>query len=235
MLEVSELVVDHGALRAIWDVSFRVEKGERVGLLGANGAGKSTTLGAIMGLYPPASGRIVYNGKSIAGAASEKNVDAGISLVPEGRLLFQEMTVTENLEMGAYTRKARARLADQLERVFSLFPALKEKRTQRANELSGGQQQMVAIGRALMSSPSLLLLDEPFLGVAPILVEEVMEVLTRISDEGVTFVLVEQNIHRALDFVQRAYVIENGRTVLEGSKDQLLNDPDFSDKFLGLD
>ncbi len=235
MLEVSELVVDHGSLRAIWDVSFRVDKGERVGLLGANGAGKSTTLGAIIGIYPSVSGRIVYNDQSIVGVQSARNVDAGISLVPEGRRLFQEMTVTENLEMGAYTRKARARLAEQLERVFSLFPELKEKRTQRANELSGGQQQMVAVGRALMSSPSLLLLDEPFLGVAPILVEEVMEVLTRISDEGVTFVLVEQNIHRALDFVQRAYVIENGRTVLEGSKDQLLNDPDFSDKFLGLD
>ena len=235
MLEVSELVVDHGSLRAIWDVSFRVDKGERVGLLGANGAGKSTTLGAIMGLYRPVSGRIIYNQKSIAGASSAQNVDAGISLVPEGRRLFPEMTVTENLEMGAYTRTARARLADQMKRVFSLFPALEEKRAQLASELSGGQQQMVAIGRALMSSPSLLLLDEPFLGVAPILVEEVMEVLTRISDEGVTFVLVEQNIHRALDFVQRAYVIENGRTVLEGSKDQLLNDPDFSDKFLGLD
>lgn len=235
MLEVSNLVVDHGALRAIWDVSFRVGEGERIALLGANGAGKSTTLGAVMGLYPPASGRIVYNDKSIFGAAAAQNVGAGISLVPEGRRLFPEMTVTENLQMGAYTSKARPLVAAGLERVFSLFPALDEKRAQVAGDLSGGQQQMVAIGRALMSNPSLLLLDEPFLGVAPMLVEEVMEVLARISDEGVTIVLVEQNIHRALDFVQRAYVIENGRTVLEGGKDELLDDPDFSAKFLGLD
>lgn len=235
MLEVSNLVVDHGSLRAIWNVSFRVGKGERVGLLGANGAGKSTTLGAVMGLYPPASGDIVYNGKSIAGVPVARNVDNGISLVPEGRRLFPDMTVIENLQMGAYTSKARARVNEGLERVFSMFPALKEKRAQTANELSGGQQQMVAIGRALMSNPSLLLLDEPFLGVAPILVDEVVEVLSRISDEGVTIVLVEQNIHRALDFVQRAYVIENGRSVLEGSNEELLGDPDFNSKFLGLD
>lgn len=235
MLEVSNLVVDHGKLRAIWDVSFRVGKGERIGILGANGAGKSTALGAIMGLYPPSSGEIIYNGGSIAGVPVAKNVEAGISLVPEGRRLFPEMTVTENLQMGAYTSKARKRVDEGLRRVFSMFPALEEKRTQTAGELSGGQQQMVAIGRGLMSNPTLLLLDEPFLGVAPILIEEVVAVLSRISDEGVTIILVEQNIHRALDFVQRAYVIENGRSVLDGDKDELLGDPDFSIKFLGLD
>ena len=190
---------------------------------------------AIFGMLNTHEGKVFLDDKDITGLPPEKVVALGVCFVPQTDNVFPNLSVEENLEMGAYTRKARARLAEQLERVFSLFPELKEKRTQRANELSGGQQQMVAVGRALMSSPSLLLLDEPFLGVAPILVEEVMEVLTRISDEGVTFVLVEQNIHRALDFVQRAYVIENGRTVLEGSKDQLLNDPDFSDKFLGLD
>lgn len=235
MLEVRDLIVDHGKLRAIWDVSFRVDEGARVGLMGANGAGKSTTLGAIIGIYPVAGGDIVYDGASIAKSSTAANVDAGIALVPEGRRIFADMSVRENLAMGAYTRKARAGVDAGMERVFMLFPILKEKQADHAGTLSGGQQQMLAIGRAMMSNPKMLLLDEPFLGVAPILVEEVMEVLRRISDEGVTMLLVEQNIHRALSFVQYGYVIENGRTVLEGAKDQLLNDPDFSNKFLGLD
>ncbi|HEY5608646.1 MAG TPA: ABC transporter ATP-binding protein [Alphaproteobacteria bacterium] len=234
ILDVQHLAVDHGKLRALWDVSFRVEKGERVALLGANGAGKSTTLGAIIGLYPVAEGEIRYDGKSTA-AATARNVEAGIALVPEGRRLFPEMTVRENLEMGAYTSKGRRQLGAGIERVFALFPILKEKQNQDAAKLSGGQQQMVAIGRALMSRPELLLLDEPFLGVAPIVIEEVMAVLRQISADGVTCLLVEQNIHRALDFATRAYVIENGRSVLDGTREQLLGDPEFSKKFLGLD
>lgn len=235
MLEVSGLAVDHGKLRAIWDVSFRVEEGARVGLLGANGAGKSTTLGAIIGLYPVAEGAILYGDRSLVGASTPQNVDDGIALVPEGRRIFAEMTVRENLEMGAYTPGARKRVSEGLSRAFELFPVLGEKQADRAGTLSGGQQQMLAIGRALMSGPRLMLLDEPFLGVAPILVEEVMAVLNRLADDGVTFLLVEQNIHRALDFVQYAYVIENGRTVLDGARDELLGDPEFSNKFLGLD
>jgi branched-chain amino acid transport system ATP-binding protein len=235
MLVVSNLSADHGALRALWDVSFRVEQGERVALLGANGAGKSTTLGAIIGLYRPAGGTISYCGNPIGGRDPADNVEDGIALVPEGRRLFPEMTVRENLEMGAYVRGKRGRVAAAIERCYALFPVLKEKAGQPAAQLSGGQQQMVAIGRALMSSPQLLLLDEPFLGVAPIIIEEVMAALRRLSDEGMTLLLVEQNIHRAMDFVERAYVIENGRTVLDGSKDTLLGDPTFTNKFLGLE
>lgn len=235
MLTIENLAVDHGKLRAIWDLSLKVDKGARVGLLGANGAGKSTTLGAILGIYPPAEGDIRYDGSSIMGVAPPQNVAAGIALVPEGRRLFGEMMVRENLEMGAYTRSARKGLEDNISRVFALFPILNEKSADLAGTLSGGQQQMLAIGRALMSSPDLLLLDEPFLGVAPILVDEVMAALRQISDDGVTMLLVEQNIHRALDFVEHAYVIENGRIVLDGARDTLLNDPGFSNKFLGLE
>jgi branched-chain amino acid transport system ATP-binding protein len=235
MLEVSQLAVDHGQLRALWDVSFRVGEGERVALLGANGAGKSTTLGALIGLYPPAAGSISYRGAAVTGRDTTANVENGIALVPEGRRLFPDMSVRENLEMGAYVRSKRAAVADALERCYVLFPILKEKARQPAAELSGGQQQMVAIGRALMSRPKLLLLDEPFLGVAPIIIEEVMRALQRLSDEGVTLLLVEQNVHRAMDFVARAYVIENGRTVLEGTRASLLGDTDFTSKFLGLE
>jgi branched-chain amino acid transport system ATP-binding protein len=206
-----------------------------VALLGANGAGKSTTLGAIIGLYRPAGGAISYCGSPIGGRDTADNVEDGIALVPEGRRLFPEMTVRENLEMGAYVRGKRAGVAAAIERCYALFPVLKEKAAQPAAQLSGGQQQMVAIGRALMSGPKLLLLDEPFLGVAPIIIEEVIVALRRLSDEGVTLLLVEQNIHRAMDFVTRAYVIENGRTVLEGTKDTLLGDPNFTSKFLGLE
>jgi branched-chain amino acid transport system ATP-binding protein len=235
MLEVSHLAVDHGQLRALWDVSFRVGEGERVALLGANGAGKSTTLGALIGLYPPAGGGISYRGVPVTGRDTTDSVEDGIALVPEGRRLFPEMSVRENLEMGAYVRSKRGAVAEALERCYTLFPVLKEKARQPASQLSGGQQQMVAIGRALMSRPKLLLLDEPFLGVAPIIIEEVMVALQRLSDEGVTLLLVEQNVHRAMDFVARAYVIENGRTVLEGTRASLLGDADFTSKFLGLE
>ena len=235
MLEVRGLAVDHGQLRALWGIDLDIAKGERVGLLGANGAGKSTTLGAIFGLYQPAEGSIVFEGGAIGGRDPAFNVTAGISLVPEGRRLFPEMRVRENLEMGAYTRINRATVARGLERVFDLFPILEQKANQNAGELSGGQQQMVAIGRALMSNPRLLLLDEPFLGVAPVIIEEVMAALRRLAADGTTFLLVEQNIHRALDFVDRAYVIENGRIVMSGSRDGLLGDPQFGNKFLGLD
>ena len=235
LLEIGNLAVERGNMRALWDVTMYIMPGERVGLLGANGAGKSTTLGAIIGLYPPLSGEIKFDGHAIARQSPNANVARGIALVPEGRRLFPEMSVRENLEMGAYLPGPRSVMADSLADVFALFPVLNEKAQQHAGELSGGQQQMVAIGRAMMSRPRLLLLDEPFLGVAPLLVDEVVKALREISARGVTVLLVEQNIHRALDFVERAYVVENGRAVLEGSRDTLLNDKSFSSKFLGLD
>jgi branched-chain amino acid transport system ATP-binding protein len=235
LLEVSNIAVDHGKLRALWDVSLSIANGERVGLLGANGAGKSTTLGAIIGLYPPSAGEIKFDATPITGRPPAENVARGLALVPEGRRLFPEMTVRENIELGAYLPAARNALTQSLDYVFSLFPILAEKASQNAGELSGGQQQMVAVGRALMAKPRLLLLDEPFLGVAPLVVQDVTEALRRVSAEGVTILLVEQNIHRALDFVERAYVIENGHSVLEGLRHELLGDPDFSSKFLGLD
>jgi branched-chain amino acid transport system ATP-binding protein len=222
-------------MRALWDVSLDIEEGERVGLLGANGAGKSTTLGAIIGLYPPLAGDISFAGESIARRPVSEVIARGLALVPEGRRLFPDMTVRENLEMGAYLPASRRRIAERLDSVFGLFPILRDKSHQPAGELSGGQQQMAAIGRALMSGPRLLLLDEPFIGVAPIVIDEVMAALRRVAAEGVTVLLVEQNVHRALDFVTRASVIENGRTVLSGSRDALLADASFGAKFLGLD
>ena len=235
MLELKNIAVDHGKLRALWDVSLSVAQGERVALLGANGAGKSTTLGAIVGLYPVSAGSLVYAGEPLQDHTTAATVAAGIALVPEGRHLFPTMSVFENLAMGAYTQQARAGLEENMEKLFALFPILKQKQKQHAGELSGGQQQQVAIGRALMSRPRLLLLDEPFIGVAPKIIAEIIEALRRIAEGGVTMLLVEQNVHRALDFTSRAYVIENGRTVLEGERDALLNDPGFSNKFLGLD
>lgn len=234
MLSLKHLSVNHGPLTALWDVSLDVKRGERVGLLGANGAGKSTTMGAIVGLYPKASGTIIYDGRLLEHPSTAQTVGDGIALVPEGRRLFPAMSVLENLEMGVYAASNRKDMAASLARVYSLFPILRQKATQNAGELSGGQQQMVAIGRALMSRPRLLLLDEPFIGVAPKLIDEILAALQSIAAEGVTMILVEQNTHRALDFVERAYVIENGHTVLEGSREQLLADPTFAAKFLGL-
>jgi branched-chain amino acid transport system ATP-binding protein len=235
LLEICDLVVEHGKLRALWDISLTVDEGERVGLLGANGAGKSTTLGSIIGLYPPTSGDIRFAGESIARKSAREIIARGVALVPEGRRLFSEMSVRENLEMGAYLPASRPHVEARLAKVFAQFPILSTKAGQKAGELSGGQQQMLAIGRALMSAPRLLLLDEPFIGFAPILVEEVMAALRQITADGVTVLLVEQNIHRALDFVERAYVIENGRTVLSGSRAELLSDVGFGAKFLGIE
>lgn len=235
MLSITNLSVEHGKLRALWNIDLTVAKGEKVALLGANGAGKSTTLGAIIGLYRPCGGDIRFEGESIAGRSPGDIIARGLSLVPEGRRLFPEMTVRENLEMGAYPPTHRAALNDALEHVFALFPVLKARAGSPAGSLSGGQQQMVAIGRALMSRPRLLLLDEPFIGVAPIVVEEVLTALRRIAEEGVTVLMVEQNVHRALDFAERASVIENGRTILNGNRRELLDDPEFGGKFLGLD
>ncbi len=234
MLTVTNASVDHGKLRAVWDVSLHIGAGERVGLLGANGAGKSTLMGAIIGLYQTTGGTIEYAGEQLQQATTEQTVSRGIALVPEGRRLFATMSVQENLIMGAYASRHDT-LEEQLEKVFSLFPILKEKARQNAGELSGGQQQMVAIGRALMSKPRLLLLDEPFIGVAPKLVDEIIERLREIGQDGVTMLLVEQNTHRALDFVERAYVLDNGRTVLDGDRRTLLDDPNFNRIFLGLE
>lgn len=235
LLRVDDLEVSHGPLQALWGVSLAISAGEKVGLLGANGAGKSTTLGAIVGHYPAQAGRITFDGRDETRSDVNSRLSRGMALVPEGRRLFVEMSVRENLEMGAYLAAPRRALAQSLEQVFTLFPILKEKERQAAGTLSGGQQQMVAIGRALMSRPRLLLLDEPFIGVAPLIIRDVMQALAQIAADGITIVLVEQNIHRALEFVERAYVIENGKTVLEGSREQLLNDASFGAKLLGLD
>ena len=235
LLRVDDLEVSHGPLQALWGVSLSISAGEKVGLLGANGAGKSTTLGAIVGHYPAQAGRITFDGRDETRSDVNSRLSRGMALVPEGRRLFVDMSVRENLEMGAYLAGPRRALAQSLEQVFTLFPILKEKERQAAGTLSGGQQQMVAIGRALMSRPRLLLLDEPFIGVAPLIIKDVMQALAQIAADGITIVLVEQNIHRALEFVERAYVIENGKTVLEGSRDQLLGDPTFGAKLLGLD
>lgn len=235
LLKVQNLEVSHGPLQALWGVDLEVTAGEKVGLLGANGAGKSTTLGAILGFHPVQAGRIEIDGNDATHSEVAQRLSLGLALVPEGRRLFVEMSVRENLEMGAYLAAPRRKLADSLDRVFTLFPVLKEKQRQAAGTLSGGQQQMAAIGRALMSRPRLLLLDEPFIGVAPLIIKDVMQALTQIGSEGITIVLVEQNIHRALEFVDRAYVIENGRTVLDGTREQLLDDKSFGSKLLGLD
>lgn len=235
MLNIQQISIDHGRLRAIWDVSLHVDQGERVGIIGMNGAGKSTLMGGISGVYPVAAGSMSFDGKRIDTLGTTDTVGLGIALVPEGRHLFPTMSVYENLVMGAYTPRSRQQANQLIERVYALFPILAQKHRQNAGELSGGQQQMVAVGRAMMSDPKLLLLDEPFIGVAPKLIEEIMQALIQVADEGVTTVLVEQNVHRALDFVERAYVLENGRVVLEGQSRELLADRHFINKFLGME
>jgi branched-chain amino acid transport system ATP-binding protein len=234
LLEVAELRAAYGNVVALWDVSFEVSEGQVVTLLGSNGAGKTTTLRTISGLLTAQSGSIRFNGQSIGHARSDQIVELGIVHVPEGRQLWAQMSVQENLELGAYLPKPKARRAESLERVFTLFPRLKERRHQTAGTLSGGERQMCALGRGLMGLPKLLMLDEPSLGLAPQLVTEVFGVLRLLRQEGLTVLLVEQNVHQALELADNAYVLETGRVVLSGPSKELLADPRIRTAYLGV-
>ena len=233
LLEVENLHVAYGAIRALQGISFRLDKGEIVTLIGANGAGKSTTLRAISGLLRPKEGDIRLEGRSINKVPAEQIVTLGVSQVPEGRRIFARLTVRENLEMGAYTCKDRRQIADSMERVFVSFPRLKERLSQVGGTLSGGEQQMLAMGRGLMARPMLLLLDEPSMGLSPILVEEIFNIIKRINAEGTSILLVEQNAAMALSVANRGYVLETGRIVLEGSAKELLENPQVRAAYLG--
>jgi branched-chain amino acid transport system ATP-binding protein len=232
MLTLKNLSCRYGAVRALEDVDLHVNAGEVVTLIGANGAGKSTTLKAIAGLVHPVAGDILFEGRSIARGHAHKIAGMGLSLVPEGRAIFANLTVLENLEMGGYLRPARA-LSDTLEEVFALFPRLKERVAQNAGTLSGGEQQMLAIGRALMAKPRLLLLDEPSLGIAPLLVKAIYQGIDAINRAGVTVLVVEQNAHLALKHSRRAYVLETGRVVMEAPSAELADDPRVKEAYLG--
>ncbi len=235
MLKVDSIRTFYGNIEALKGVSLEVNRGEIVTLIGANGAGKSTTLMSICGVTPPRTGSVVFEGKDITRLATDKIVASGITQVPEGRLIFPGLTVRENLMMGAYLRSDKAGIAKDLDHIYGLFPILKERRTQHGGTLSGGEQQMLAIGRALMSRPKLLLLDEPSLGLAPIVVENIFNVITTINSEGVTVMLVEQNAQMALSIAHRAYVLETGHVTLSGDANALMNDPKVQSAYLGLD
>jgi branched-chain amino acid transport system ATP-binding protein len=234
LLEVSDLAVRYGDVQALWGISFQIREGELVTLVGSNGAGKSTTLRAISGLVAPSAGAIRFRGSPLAGLPPDRIVDLGISHIPEGRLLFPEMTVWENLVMGAYPKARRALLAEGLDWVYRLFPRLRERERQAVRTMSGGEQQMVAIGRALMARPAVLLVDEPSLGLAPLLVADLFSVLREINRAGVTVLLVEQNVRHALEISHRAYVLETGRIVLEGSAQDLIRHDHVRSAYLGL-
>jgi branched-chain amino acid transport system ATP-binding protein len=233
MLEVKEIDVYYGAIHALKKMSLEVEQGSIVTLIGANGAGKTTTLKTISGILRPKSGSITYKGKEITKVAPEKIVSLGISQVPEGRRIFPTMTVFENLEMGAYLRRDKKEILQDLESVFNRFPRLKERRKQMAGTLSGGEQQMLAIGRALMSQPELLLMDEPSMGLAPLLVKEIFEIIKEINSRGTTILLVEQNANMALSIADKAYVIETGEIVLQGTAEQLMKSEEVKKAYLG--
>ncbi len=232
MLEVRDLHVYYGEIQALKGISFRVGPGEIVTLLGNNGAGKTTTLRTVSGLLAPRSGEVLFGDHSLVGTPPHDIVTRGITHVPEGRRIFNRLTVVENLTMGAYTRGDKG-IAEDMERVFTVFPRLKERRTQVAGTLSGGEQQMLAIGRALMAKPSLLLLDEPSMGLAPVLVEQIFDTVQTINKQGVTILLVEQNAAMALSIAQRGYVLETGRIALEGSATELAGNPEVRRAYLG--
>jgi branched-chain amino acid transport system ATP-binding protein len=234
MLEVEKINVFYGEAQALSDVSFRVGEGEIVTLVGSNGAGKTTVLNAISGLLPLASGAIHLNGIRLDRLPAHRIVELGVVQIPEGRRLWPNMTVLENLELGAYIRKARTTRRESLRWVFQLFPRLEERKYQLAGTLSGGEQQMLAIARGLLARPKLLMLDEPSLGLAPFLVREVFETIQEINRQGVTILLVEQNVHLALGIASRGYVLETGRIVLSGSGRELLENPHVQKAYLGL-
>jgi branched-chain amino acid transport system ATP-binding protein len=232
MLEASKLKVSYGGINAVKGIDLHVDAGEMVALIGANGAGKTTTLKAVCGLLHH-RGHVRYNGEDVSGRPAYQLVELGIALVPEGRGVFGRLTVEENLQMGAYVCNDKALIRDEIERIFHLFPRLKERRGQAAGTLSGGEQQMLAIGRALMSQPRLLLLDEPSMGLAPMMVEKIFEVVRQVSRDGVTILLVEQNARLALDVSNRGYVMESGLVTLSGDSASLLDNPQVRQAYLG--
>jgi branched-chain amino acid transport system ATP-binding protein len=233
LLQVRDLRVAYGGIQAVKGVSFEVHAGELVCLIGSNGAGKTTSMKAVTGIQPLAGGEVLYQGRSIQGQGAWDLVRSGLAMVPEGRGVFTRMSILENLQMGAYIRQDTAVVAEDLERMFALFPRLKERRDQLAGTLSGGEQQMLAMGRALMSRPQLLLLDEPSMGLSPLMVDKIFEVITDVSRQGVTVLLVEQNASRALQIADRAYVMESGLITLQGPAQQLLHDPQVQAAYLG--
>lgn len=233
MLVVKDLTVHYGVIKATKEVSFKVNEGEIVSLIGANGAGKSTILKAVSGLHRPTSGEILYQGKPIQKESTTKIVELGISQVPEGRHIFGGMTVLENLEMGAFLRKDKREIQKDLKIVFERFPILEERKKQDTATLSGGEQQMVAMGRALMSRPKLLLLDEPSMGLAPIFIKEIFNIIKMINDQGTTILLIEQNAKVALEIAQHGYVLETGKVVQSGTGKELLASDDVQKAYLG--
>ncbi|MBR3765130.1 MAG: ABC transporter ATP-binding protein [Clostridia bacterium] len=232
LLKVDDIHVYYGAIHAIKGVSFEVNEGEIVTLIGANGAGKSTTLNTVAGLLKPRSGLITFDGKPLNNVPAAKTVSLGMALCPEGRRIFQQMTVKENLEMGGYTRPAKE-VPASIEEMFERFPRLKEREKQIAGTLSGGEQQMLAIARAMMSKPRLLMLDEPSMGLAPILVEQIFDIIKELHAAGVTILLIEQNAQAALSVADRAYVMETGNITMEGPADELLHNDDVRKAYLG--
>ncbi|MFV0460555.1 MAG: ABC transporter ATP-binding protein [Actinomycetales bacterium] len=234
LLELKNVDVHYGRIRAIHDLSFTVDEGEIVSLIGANGAGKTTTLKTISGLLTPSQGEITFDGQDITKMRAHLRVVRGISQSPEGRGVFPGMTVTENLEMGAYTRKSASEIAEDFERAFTLFPRLQERRQQVAGTMSGGEQQMLAIARALMSRPRLMLLDEPSMGLAPQIIAQIFRIITEINSQGTTVLLVEQNATQALSRSHRAYVLETGSVTRTGTGKELLSDPAIKEAYLGV-
>ena len=233
LLKVTGLKVAYGGIQAVKGVDFEVKEGELVTLIGSNGAGKTTTMKAITGTLPAADGDIEYLGKSIKGKGSWDLVREGLAMVPEGRGVFTRMSITENLQMGAYIRNDKSEIAADIEMVFGIFPRLKERKDQLAGTMSGGEQQMLAMGRALMSRPRVLLLDEPSMGLSPIMVDKIFEVVRDVSARGVTILLVEQNASRALGIADRGYVMESGTVTMNGPAKELLNDPRVRAAYLG--
>lgn len=233
MLTLENVSVNYGAIEALTDINLTVNQGEVVTLIGANGAGKTTTLRTITSLLSPKEGRVMFEGKEISSVAAHKLLPMGIAMSPEGRGVFANLSVRENLEMGAYIRKDKKGIAEDMEKGFAMFPRLKEREQQKAGTLSGGEQQMLAMARALMSRPRLLLLDEPSLGLAPLVVHTIFQAIDNIRSEGTTILLVEQNANAALHHSDRAYVLETGRIVMEGDSKQLAADPRVKEAYLG--
>ena len=233
MLEIKNLEVYYGMIQAIKGISFEVNEGEVIALIGANGAGKTTTTHAVTGLIQAKAGEIIFDGKNVAKIPGHKIVSMGMAHVPEGRRVFAELSVYQNLKMGAYTRKDKDEIAGNLEMVYKRFPRLKERKNQMAGTLSGGEQQMLAMGRALMSQPKIILMDEPSMGLSPIFVNEIFDIIREVSAAGTTVLLVEQNAKKALSIADRAYVLETGRITLQGDAKELMNDESVKKAYLG--